>query len=564
MLLVLLAAATCQQCHPQIAASYQHVSMSQTFGRVDARPSIEDFTHAEFFDNRTKQFFRVTRRDGRIFQQRFEKDEKGRPVRSFELEATHIVGSGKHARTYLHQSANGELVELPLSWYSQEKRWAMSPGYNGFTRVIDPGCLFCHNAYPAGVRGEFAARPVWPANLPSGIDCQRCHSATIHPKRPPPNRQMDICLQCHLQTTSGKLPHALRRFGKDVFSYRPDVPLDEYILQFDRGPEDRFEVNSAGYRLLQSACFRKSGGKLVCTTCHNPHTAESVSSKACLGCHAPRGESANCIGCHMPKRRAEDAVHVTLTDHRITRRPPESKKAGLDFYRDYNLPPLERALYLGLALVTDGGVFPGDIPRGIRLLQSAVAQQPNAPVEARVGLARALGQQGRSSEALEQCEIVLVSRPELATVRAECAKVLENMGRTAAALEEYRRALKDSPDLPSAALGIARSTTDASEAEASYRVAARSLPARAEALTNLGNLLTTQGEPAAARNALEEALAIDPTLAEAENNLGRAIAAAGDLRGALPHLERALLLKPDYVEARLNRARVLQALKKRP
>ena len=556
MLLILLALVpTCQQCHPQIAASFQHVSMSQTFGRVDAQPVIEDFTQSEFFDG-----YRVTQCNGHIFQQRG----------AFELEATHIVGSGKHARTYLHQSANGELVELPLSWYSQEKRWALSPGIAGFTRTIDAGCLFCHNAYPAGVRGEFAARPVWREDLPSGIDCQRCHgqgvdhtrSTIVNPKRLSPKLQMDICLQCHLQTTSAKLPHALRRFGRDTFSYRPGEPLDAYILQFDREQDDRFEVNSAGYRLLQSACFRKSGGKLLCTTCHNPHSPQTVSSKTCLGCHSPHGESENCIGCHMPKRRTQDAVHVSLTDHRIARRPFEKANPApqkpLHFYEAYELPPLDRALYLGLALVTDAA----DIPQGVRLLRNAIAKKPNAPVEARAGLARALAQQGRNPEALEQCEIALASHPELATVRAECAKVLENMGRTAAALEEYRRALKDSPDLPSAALGIARSTTDASEADASYRVAARSLPARAEALTNLGNLLTTQGEPAAARNALEEALAIDPTLAEAENNLGRAIAAAGDLRGALPHLERALLLKPDYVEARLNRARVLQALKK--
>src|SRR5258708_5284674 len=97
----------CEQCHPQIAARYRHVSMSETFGRVDARSSIEDVREAEFFHETKKQFYRVTRRNGHVFQERYEKDEKGGPVRAFELEATHIVGSGRHARTYLHQSENG-------------------------------------------------------------------------------------------------------------------------------------------------------------------------------------------------------------------------------------------------------------------------------------------------------------------------------------------------------------------------------------------------------------------------------------------------------------------------
>jgi len=236
---------------------------------------------------------------------------------------------------------------------------------------------------------------------------------------------------------------------------------------------------SAGTRFpiaLQSACFRKSGGKLLCTTCHNPHAPQTVSSKTCLGCHSPHGESENCIGCHMPKRRTQDAVHVSLTDHRIARRPFQKANTApqktLHFYEAYELPPLDRALYLGLALVTDGA----DIRQGVCLLQNAIAQRPNTPVEARAGLARALAQQCRNPEALEQCEIALTSHPELATVRAECAKVLETLGRTQAALTEYRRALKDTPGLPSAALGIARTTSDPAEAETFCRLAAQSLP----------------------------------------------------------------------------------------
>jgi hypothetical protein len=37
--------------------------------------------------------------------------------------------------------------------------------------------------------------------------------------------------------------------------------------------------------------------------------------------HAGKPDS-DCVACHMPKRRAQDAVHVVMTDHRIQRQPP--------------------------------------------------------------------------------------------------------------------------------------------------------------------------------------------------------------------------------------------------
>ena len=37
-------------------------------------------------------------------------------------EITYVIGSGRHARTYLHRSPGGEITELPVSWYTQEKK----------------------------------------------------------------------------------------------------------------------------------------------------------------------------------------------------------------------------------------------------------------------------------------------------------------------------------------------------------------------------------------------------------------------------------------------------------
>ena len=69
---------------------------------------------------------------------------------------SNVVGSGNHARTFLHSSADGRLVQLPVSWYAERGGyWAMSPGYDraahmDFRRVVDTGCMSCHNGYPRG------------------------------------------------------------------------------------------------------------------------------------------------------------------------------------------------------------------------------------------------------------------------------------------------------------------------------------------------------------------------------------------------------------------------------
>src|SRR5262249_55279547 len=150
--------------------------------------------------------------------------------------------------------------------------------------------------------------------VPEGIDCGRCHGpgrehierartgkspgAILNPARLSRERQLELCFQCHLESTSRRLPYSIRRYGRSFFSYRPGEPLEDYVFHFDGGPEDKFEIDGAGYRLMQSACFLKSG-VLTCTTCHNPH-------------QALRGEAATqayvrvCQSCHPTAHRASE------------------------------------------------------------------------------------------------------------------------------------------------------------------------------------------------------------------------------------------------------------------
>ena len=78
----------------------------------------------------------------------------GRQINVMEKQIDFVMGSGNHARAYLHRTARNTLVELPLGWYAEKGGyWAMNPGYDrpdheGFRRKITYDCMFCHNGYP--------------------------------------------------------------------------------------------------------------------------------------------------------------------------------------------------------------------------------------------------------------------------------------------------------------------------------------------------------------------------------------------------------------------------------
>ena len=204
-------------------------------------------------------------------------------------------------RSYLSRTSRNTLIELPLAWYAEKGGyWAMNPGYDrpdhrDLGRLIGYECMFCHNGYPQVPAGNADGDPAF-SSVPEGIDCQRCHgpgakhvrlardrtartgdvrAAIVNPARLTKERQMEVCMQCHLETTSFSLPHSLVRYERGPFSYRPGEPLADFMLHFDEAPgsgqDDRFEIAGAAYRLRRSECFQKSEGALQCTTCHNPH-----------------------------------------------------------------------------------------------------------------------------------------------------------------------------------------------------------------------------------------------------------------------------------------------------
>jgi Flp pilus assembly protein TadD len=551
-------------------------------------------------------------RDGAVYQRRWRSGLSGKTISALESRVDYVMGSGNHARTYLHRTARGGLVELPLGWYSENGgEFAMGPGHDrAYTlppRAIAYECIFCHTAYPNIPPGheEAGSEPLYEGDLPQGIDCQRCHgpganhvrlaqsgaaaeqvrAAIVNPARLSPARQMDVCMQCHLETTSRALPHSIVKYDRGPFSYRPGQPLGDFEIVFDRAPEARkpedFEIVSSAYRLRQSQCFLKSAGKLTCLTCHNPHETQANYNGVCAGCHASALQqlvvagkhtaAAECTGCHMPKRRTDDVVHAVMTEHLIRRRPPpgdplapRAERSDDDVYRGEVVtyyPPAPDPLYAAVAQVAQKS----NLAKGLPRLEAGIAASKPARPEFYVELGQALLAAGKKPATIAAFEEAAKRKPGSPAIALNLADAFTQSGQPGRAAALLTSALKGGVSDPLLwyQLGIAQSAAGKdADAVAAYEKTVTLDPDMAEAHNLLGAALAGGGDMDRGQRELERALAINPDYPDALGNLGHLLAARGELGEAAFYLTRAAALKPGDGEIRTNYAVTLAGLGK--
>jgi predicted CXXCH cytochrome family protein len=564
--------ARCATCHPEIDETYKQTGMARSFFRPSPENTVEDYTaNNTFFHAASDRYYTMTARDGHYSQRRYQIDDRKQQANVIEEQVDYVIGSGNHARTYLHLTEQNKLVEMPLSWYAEDGgHWGMSPGYDwrghsGFRRKITLECMFCHNAYPEGASDSDRAdmEAVFPAGkIPEGIDCQRCHGPgsahvespeagnIVNPAALPRDRNLEVCMQCHLETTSAPLPYAVRLFDRGVFSYRPGEPLSEYMIHFDSaqraGLDDRFEIASSVYGLRKSRCFQASA--MTCTTCHDPHDIPRGESavqhyvKVCKSCHedgirklvAAKGHPASedCLGCHMPKRRTQDVVHAVMTDHYIKRTvepgllAPLSERHGADedIYKGEVVPyypsPLhdttENDLYVAVAQVT----AKADLPNGIRKLRAVIDR----------------------------------TQPQSGGFYFELAKAYAEVNAFDQAIPMYRKTLERWPDYWPALhrLGLALSRVGKIDEAVGFIERASTRTTDGTVLNDLALLYRRQGRTAEAIAALQKAAARDDSLPHVYNNLAGMLQETGDIAGAERAFRDAIRVQPDLMAAHFN------------
>jgi predicted CXXCH cytochrome family protein len=609
--------ALCAGCHAKIWETYRRTGMGRSFYRPALSNTLGDGQKPVTFHHKASDsYFTMLERDGRYYQRRYQVGFDGKETNVMEKEIHFVLGSGNHVRAYLHRTSRNTLVELPVAWYAESGgSWAMNPGYDrpdhaGFRRNVNYSCVFCHNGIPEipPASGDPGAEPVFSGRIPEGIDCQRCHGpgsrhvqtagtagakpedirkAIVNPARLSSERAMEVCMQCHLETTSARLPNSIVRYERGPFSYKPGEPLGDFMLQFDHAPgsghDDKFEIAGAAYRLRRSACFQKSAGALSCTTCHNPHDiprgqeAALHYTQVCRQCHGAafnqlvtagrHPQSADCTSCHMPKRRTDDVVHVVMTDHYIQRRKPardllqplaEKRETDDNQYRGEvvlyyprELPKApESELYLALAQVSQNS----NLSPGTSKLSAAIEKYRPGRIEYYLQLGDALGAAGQADKALPFYEEAVRRQPNSFAALRKLGTGLRSAGQLARSAEILKRALQAAPADAAAwhELGLDLLNLGSKpDAIAAFEKAIEMDAEMPEVYNSLGGVRLESGDLPRAETAFREAIRIQPDYAEAHSNLGNVLSAAGRFPEARYHFEAAIRLNPTYA-ARYN------------
>jgi tetratricopeptide (TPR) repeat protein len=319
---------TCKLCHQDIYNSFIKTGMGKSFDLATKEKSAADYTHATLYDKFSAFHYKAFWQKDSLFFMEYRLEGNDTTFKRVE-QVNFIVGSGQHTNSHI-QSVNGYFNQMPMTFYTQKKKWDLPPGFEEgnnthFTRKIGLECMSCHNSYPDFVLGSENKFN----SVPLGINCERCHGpgsihvaqrstgekidtakyidySIVNPAKLSIERQFDICQRCHLQG------NAILKEGKSFYDFKPGLKLSDYMSVFlprYGGADDEFIMASHADRLKQSQCFIKSLEKskgsnslkpyqnaMTCVTCHNPHvsvreTNKQAFNQACNNCHQPKGKS---------------------------------------------------------------------------------------------------------------------------------------------------------------------------------------------------------------------------------------------------------------------------------
>ncbi|MGV3724143.1 MAG: multiheme c-type cytochrome, partial [Actinomycetota bacterium] len=224
--------------------------------------------------------------------------------------AVWVLGASRRGYTFLCRDPEGFLTEGRISYYPTTGQWSFTPGQPSETPVpfpigrrgVEAACLPCHSTsvVASGQRlVESASR--------LGIGCESCHGPAaqhVQAKRRDPSGPL-LLSAVHSAPATGQVALC----GS---CHRP--PSDSASASESTIGLARFQ----GTALAMSACFTRSGGRLTCTTCHDPHADVSRDARhydlACQSCHSPKAGAAAAPVCRLKRQSACASCHMQEQD----------------------------------------------------------------------------------------------------------------------------------------------------------------------------------------------------------------------------------------------------------
>lgn len=574
----------CASCHEDIAGSFALTGMGRSFYKPQRATAIERFDPPQVVHDASSGYsYHPFWKGDSLFLLEFRLSGGDTVYRRLEV-LDFVVGSGHQTRSYV-LNRKGYYYEAPITWYVQAQKWDLSPGYEGghnsrFSREIGLECMACHNSRP----GFDPATSNYFTSVGDGIGCESCHGpgalhvkrmqageevdvgamadpSIVNPARLPVQLQFDVCMQCHLQGFNVYQP------GKSILDFRPGMALRQImdVVVEQSGGENEFGIASHAQRLMESNCFVKSGGKLTCTTCHDPHhavkeTPALVHASKCGTCHkegavmcsAPAAQQqaagGNCAGCHMPRGGTSDIPHVTFTDHKIRVVKPKAAPDGAELVKLYcatqKNPPDEVMARAWLLY------YERNSPDASVLKKVEGKLGPDQHYEK----AALLFYESKFDQALEEVKAAEQARPDDAFVLFRKGEILEALGRMEEAQAAFERIYARHPQVTEAGLkaGVLRIKNSAGNptvlgsCEMLFKELMQKKPHEVKIIGNLGFVQMNLGRFAEAEALFRRALALEPDYLLARENLIMLLAHQG--RKADARLEMGILLGkfPDY------------------
>lgn len=563
--------ATCKSCHANVHETFIHTGMGRSFDHAMLQKTAAKYgPHAIVYDSVRNFYYHPFFKGSTMFVLEY-RIENGDTTHHRLEKISYIVGSGQHTNSHIINE-NGYLYQAPVTWYTQEQRWDLAPGFHEnnsrFGRWLTAECITCHNHLPKQVPGSLNRF----SKMPTGIECERCHGpgklhveeklagiivdtskqadySIVNPRRLPRELQMDLCQRCHLQGV------AVLNEGKTFYDFKPGMALSEvlnvYLPRYTDSHE-RFIMASQADRLRMSECFKNSDD-LTCITCHQPHrsveiTPASQYNSACQQCHntnvcketpaARASKSDNCVACHMPKSGSVDIPHVRITDHRIGL--PSALTKSVDS---------QKKAFLGIQNLTNPNPSALDLARGYLAMHDKYIAAPVMLDSAAFYLAKS---KEKSSQLLPVKIHLQFLQQDWKGIIATAKqmgndKMMEKDGWT-----NYR-------------IGEAYAYTDDPQTALHYfDLALQVYPLHLDFLEKKAAALIALKRIAEAKKLLENLLRENPKRPIALLNLGFAHVLTGNLPQAEKLYNQALALDPDYEQAMVNKAALLILQGKKP